>query len=315
VQNVRKVLLGMGAEATAMPQPLRGALLHSLLLCALASFWLATVAHAQRVAVCHKPGPKQKILNVEAVDAGMHLGHGDRLVSSELCNGVDDDCDGVADDDIAAVPTTCGVGECGASGLLTCTAGTPVDSCTPGPASDELCNGLDDDCDGVADNDPIDLDSPCTVGVGVCQATGAEICNEGTRVCDATPGTPPEEFESTCDDALDNDCDGTSDGSDPSCVDCPGWTLAELNLIQTPGSPADCTTSLACQVFSGGARLSCRGQRIFIVEANNGVIECSDQFAPFEECDADLVDQPALSVQSCAEILLRSDLWADFCGG
>ena len=34
----------------------------------------------------------------------------------ELCNGFDDDCDGVTDEDYASVPTTCGVGACSSTG-------------------------------------------------------------------------------------------------------------------------------------------------------------------------------------------------------
>ncbi|MBI4450001.1 peptidoglycan DD-metalloendopeptidase family protein [Candidatus Uhrbacteria bacterium] len=82
------------------------------------------------------------------------------------------------------------------------------------PGATESCNGLDDDCNGTAD-DPwrvglsIDLDQPCTVGIGACESTSTWVCapNGATVVCGALPGTPSPE---SCN-GLDDDCDGTPD--------------------------------------------------------------------------------------------------------
>src|SRR5262249_6560969 len=56
----------------------------------------------------------------------------------ELCDGLDNDCDGSTD----GFATSCGVGQCVAAGW--CAAG--VDSCVPGSPSVELCDGLDNNC-------------------------------------------------------------------------------------------------------------------------------------------------------------------------
>ncbi|MFN3198231.1 MAG: MopE-related protein [Bradymonadia bacterium] len=71
------------------------------------------------------------------------------------CDIVDDDCDGAVDEDFPFTNTSCGVGECVSSGVQLCNGGRVIDSCVPGqPAiNDANCNGLDDDCDGQADED------------------------------------------------------------------------------------------------------------------------------------------------------------------
>ncbi|UCH82232.1 MAG: multicopper oxidase domain-containing protein [Nitrospiraceae bacterium] len=69
------------------------------------------------------------------------------------------DCADIADCDGAiGAPTTCGIGVCAATGNLTCSGGTEVDTCTPGtpgtegPAGDPSCSdGLDNDCDELTD--------------------------------------------------------------------------------------------------------------------------------------------------------------------
>jgi hypothetical protein len=68
----------------------------------------------------------------------------------EVCNGLDDDCNGRVDDRLGA--TTCGVGAC-LRAVLNCVGGAPQ-RCVPGAPSPEVCNGEDDDCNGRVDDSP-----------------------------------------------------------------------------------------------------------------------------------------------------------------
>ncbi|HKY33055.1 MAG TPA: right-handed parallel beta-helix repeat-containing protein, partial [Candidatus Polarisedimenticolia bacterium] len=170
---------------------------------------------------------------------------------AETCDGLDNDCDGAADNGFpVGGACSAGTGECQAAGSLVCSqdgTGTVCDA-TPGDPAAETCDGLDNDCDGAADNG-FPVGGACSAGTGECQAAGSLICSlDGTgTVCDATPGDPVAE---TCD-GLDNDCDGVVDNGFPvggACSAGTGECQAAGSLIcsldgtgtvcdATPGDP------------------------------------------------------------------------------
>ena len=77
----------------------------------------------------------------------------------EVCNGIDDNCNGMIDEGtLPGVGEKCGngLGTC-SSGTFVCTNGQLVCNATGMPQA-ETCNGIDDNCDGVIDNGNLPAD-------------------------------------------------------------------------------------------------------------------------------------------------------------
>ena len=133
----------------------------------------------------------------------------------ELCDEVDNDCDGV-------VPTDEIDGD--GDGIFVCEGDCDDDDATVHPGAEELCDGLDNDCDGLPGPDEGDADGDGAAGCG-------EDCDDGD------PSIHPGAVEYCDPGEVDEDCDGTpriagwteadGDVGTPECVPyvLPGFTF------------------------------------------------------------------------------------------
>ena len=185
-------------------------------------------------------------------------GAGEGAPTDEICNLIDDDCDGTADEGISVLidPDNCGacgavcllqdaqsMCEGGACRLVRCRPGfvdangDTTDGCECAPAADgeeRPCNMRDDDCDGQVD-EGFPLGADCREGEGVCAALGTVACTADLLLaCDAVVGEPAA--AEACN-GLDDDCDGRVDEALPPGFDADGDGAPSCPDLDCGGCP------------------------------------------------------------------------------
>ncbi len=199
--------------------------------------------------------------------------------ATEVCNGIDDDCDELVDDDDAIEDGSLYFEDADADGYGDSTSSRlaceqPVgwvsnaSDCDDGddainPEAEEVCNGVDDDCDGLVD----DADRP-VLGTSTwhpdVDRDGYGDATSGTEACEGPSGWVEDDGD--CDDGnpsihpgadelcngVDDDCDGLVDDHDPSVVDAATWyTDADGDSYGDPGRPSEACSAPAGAVADG----------------------------------------------------------------
>lgn len=243
---------------------------------------------------------------------------------TEVCDAsdVDENCNGLSDDADSGVDASTystfytdsdsdGYGDLSASlqacnqpsGAVTDATDCDDTTATINPAATEVCNGVDDDCDSLIDDDDSSLDVTSTTtfysdsdsdGYGD-SAASVQACaqpsgtvTDNTDCDDSNASVNPGETE-VCDASnTDEDCDGLSDDQDSS-VDVSGYTTYYVDSDGDGyGSSA---TVAACDLPSGAA-------------TGNG--DCDDTNAAInpvaqEVCDASDTDEDCDGVSDDAD--------------
>ena len=181
---------------------------------------------------------------------------------------------------------SCGTGAC-AREVAACVDGRPQE-CVPGQPSAEVCNGIDDDCDGVVDNG-----ATCTGGK-TCQ-DGACACPQGQTECGGVcvdTGTNPSHC-GACDVPCDGGtgtcrggrcarpeaCNGADDDLDGVVDDgaaCPHNQVCLDGRCGCPAGTQDCDGNGVCEDlqtndrFCGDCATACTGGKT----CQGGVCRC-----------------------------------------
>jgi hypothetical protein len=174
-----------------------------------------------------------------AGQGGSGQGGNPNCMMPEICNGLDDNCNSMVDEGDpggGAMCTAPGLGEC-KKGTEHCVNGAM--QCVPAPVAPEVCDGLDNNCEGNTDEGNPGGGLQCMTGfLGLC-ASGITNC-QGMNGVVCTPNVTPGQLPEACN-GLDDDCDGMSDEGIPQvgqmCTVGGQLGICQFGVYECPSMP------------------------------------------------------------------------------
>ncbi len=241
---------------------------------------------------------------------------------TEVCNGIDDDCDGQVDEGVQSIfyadTDSDGYGDAGNS-IMACSAppgyvsdNTDCDD-TDGnvnPGATEVCNGIDDDCDGQVDEGvqstfyaDTDSDGYGDAGNSIMACSAPPGYVSDNTDCDDTDGNVNPGATEVCN-GIDDDCDGQVDEGVQSTfyadTDSDGYGDAGNSIMACSAPPGYVSDNTDCDDTDGnvnpGATEVCNG----IDDDCDGQVDEGVQTTFYADTDSDGYGDPSSTTEACS---------------
>lgn len=236
--------------------------------------------------------------------------------ASEICNGVDDNCDGKVDENVSLLTwyrdqdgdrwgdARSTYSAClQPSGFVSASRDCNDNDPRMNPGQAEFCDGKDNDCDGTVDEEVADCNDQIACTVDICDGTNGcrfmpddNLCDDqdpNTQdVCSPSDGgcihIPVDSGATSC--VSDNECISGYPGyyCDAATNTCIQYTMdGDSCSVSGECASGNCIDGVCCDVACAGNCMSCRGA--FTGAADGTCAFVAQGTDPEDECSINLV--------------------------